>query len=230
MKFIVNKLTKTILILTFFSKNSYSQSSRLITEEIYKPTKIEEARIFYNEGTNYISEEKYREAINKFKLAIEVDSNFIDAYDNLGLSYRRFDMLDSAAYYYKISMKKYPKGTASLMGLGVVYHIKGEYSKSEFYYKKLIELEPNNAEGYYGLTNTYLYWKKFSKSIENSFLAEKYYKENNAPKEILGDCYYLRSYSYYYLSEFSEARKSLTKAKENGIKVDSNLERALYGR
>jgi tetratricopeptide (TPR) repeat protein len=215
------------LIFLSISSNLYAQQDRLIKDDIYTSSKNEKSLSYYNEGTDNIDKGEFRASITPLKLAIAIDSNFIDAYDNLGLAYRKLGELDSALLYYKISQHLFPKGEAVIMNLGVLYKVKKDYPQSEFYFKKLINLNTQNPEGYYGLTNTYLNWEKFDKALENSFLAEKYYKIANSPTMYIADCYSLRTYIYLNLGKYSEAKKCLFKAKELGNKVDPDLEKEL---
>jgi tetratricopeptide (TPR) repeat protein len=216
------KIISLFICLQIISTSCIGQ--RISKEKLYAPTHNEKARFNYSKGTDLMDEGKFYEAIEPLKMAIALDSNYIDAYDNLGLTYRQIGELDSAIHYYNISHYKYPKGNVALMNLGVAYNIKNEFLKGEYCYKKLMKIDKRNPEAYYGLTNTYMMMKMFDKALKNSVLAEKYYRLNNSPKEMIGDCYHLRAFIYQYLNNKKDALMCLDKAIEYGIKVDPILE------
>ena len=136
-----------ILFLLFISTSLFAKSqvqTTLIEGVVYTPTSSSDAKFNYNKAHDYFDKNDYKSAIEYYKLAILNDSNFIDAYDNLALSYRWSNKLDSAEYFYLLSSKKYPKGEASVMNLGVVEHFRKNYTKAIYYYDKLIEINPKN--------------------------------------------------------------------------------------
>src|SRR5690606_32433863 len=69
------------------SNNKRSQSS-----VSHKKKAIE----FYNKGQQYFEAEQYGNAIVEFSKAVKKDKNFVFAWDNLGLSYRKNGQLKQA--------------------------------------------------------------------------------------------------------------------------------------
>ena len=202
-----------------------SQENRVIENVLYKPTESEKARKYYNEAIDYFEEKNFEKAVELYKLAIIEDPNYIDAYDNLGLSYRHLNLLDSAESYYLLSHSKYPKGTVAIGNLAVVQELKGNSEGAIAYYKQSIELEPENPEGYYGLSRMQLNVEKYGEAFKNGQLAEKYYKQINSP--YIGDCYYLLCLICYNNKDKQLSQKYLALSKAAGIAVDKNLEKNL---
>ena len=192
-----------------FTTITMAQDSRVSKSGLYKPTANEKAREYYNDAHEKFEIQDYEQAIFLYKKAIQEDSNYIDAYDNLGLSYRRLNLLDSAELYYKLSIEKYPQGIA------------------DHYYQLIIESEPENPEGYYGMSKSAYFQGKYADALLNAQLAEKYYLMANSPIGYLGDNYYLKSRIYYSMKDIKAARKYLELAKSNGIDVDPEFEKAL---
>jgi tetratricopeptide (TPR) repeat protein len=202
-----------------------AQDGKIIENYLYKPTESEKARKYYNEAHDKFVEKDFRNATELYKKAILEDSNYIDAYDNLGLSFRQLDQLDSAKKYYEISHNKYPKGTVALQNLAVVEELKENFENAISYSKQIIAIEPENPEGYYGLCRMQFVIKDYDEALKSGQLAEKYYKQINSP--YIGDCYYVLCIICYSSNNTSLAKKYLGLAKDAGIKIDKNIEKAL---
>lgn len=213
------------LVIMLNSISCFTQNNRVLENELYKPTESEKARIFYNEAHDFFEQKKFQKAVELYKLAIKEDENYIDAYDNLGLTYRQMNLLDSAEHYYLLSHKKYPMGTVAISNLAVVQEYKGNTEGAISYYTKCTEIEPENPEGYYGLSRMYLNNKKYNQALKNGKLAEKYYTKMNSP--YIGDCYYVLCLICYYNNDKLTAKKYLNLAKNSGIKVDNRIENDL---
>jgi tetratricopeptide (TPR) repeat protein len=217
-----------ILFLLFLSTSLFSKSqvqTTLIQDVVYTPTKSSDAKFNYNKAHDYFDKNDYESAIKYYKLAILIDSNFIDAYDNLGLSYRRCNKLDSAELYYLLSSKKYPKGEASVMNLGVVEHFRKNYTKAIYYYDKLIVINPKNPEAYYGLSKIYCDKGDYKLAYKNGIFAEKFYSELNSP--YIGDCYYQLCIVCINRNDKKNAKKYLRLAKSQGVEIDNQIENIL---
>ena len=65
--------------------------------------------------------ELIKDAINYFIKAINLDYQFIQAYDNLGKAYRMIEKYDSAIKTYEMSLKVFPSGISAHQNLGIVY-------------------------------------------------------------------------------------------------------------
>lgn len=92
-----------------------------------------------------IEEERYRDAIVYLKQALSIDGQLSDGpgvasdYNNLGVAYRKLDLLDSAYYYYDLELQKAAEleGTAkeefmarANYNIGYVYIFQGKYSQA----------------------------------------------------------------------------------------------------
>jgi|TARA_B110000977_G_scaffold26006_1_gene32226 tetratricopeptide (TPR) repeat protein len=79
---------------------------------------------YYNKGTEILmkpEKELIKDAINFFIKAINLDYQFIQAYDNLGKAYRMIEKYDSAIKTYEMSLKVFPSGISAHQNLGIVY-------------------------------------------------------------------------------------------------------------
>ena len=73
---------------------------------------------------------KYDSGIHDFKKALQLNPDFFDAIDNLGLAYFKKGDLDNAITQYNISLVRKPSGGKTYYLRALVYAAKKEYSKA----------------------------------------------------------------------------------------------------
>ena len=93
-------------------------------------SKNDEAVKAYRLGNAASKKENHKEAIDHYKKAIEIDPEFVFAYDNLGLSYRKLEDFDNAITAYQKSLEIDPNGKMPLQNIAVAYQYKKEYNKA----------------------------------------------------------------------------------------------------
>ncbi|HLK28507.1 MAG TPA: tetratricopeptide repeat protein [Puia sp.] len=136
----------------------------------------------YQKGVDFMKAGNYAEALPYFKKAVEIDSLFAFAWDNVGLCYRRIGNLDEAIKAYEKSLSIDPKGQMPLQNLAIVYEYKKEYDKELEAYKKLQSIYPDDPEVFYGLGRIYTLFKKDpEKGLDNFCKAYTMYIKINSP-------------------------------------------------
>lgn len=195
------------------------------------PTENEEARLNYNQGTEYLDDNKLEEAEKCLLKAIELDPNFCDAMDHLGLVYRRQERYEEAIEIYLRSISINSKNSVSYQNLAVVYRIQQKYEDARQQYIKMIELDENNPEPYYGIGQLYFDVEMFENCIDIMQIAlQKYIDENSVYSYDAG--LYI-GYAYYNLENYEEALKYLKftasyyDTDENLLSLISELEKSV---
>jgi tetratricopeptide (TPR) repeat protein len=110
----------------------------------------------YNKGVNLLQKEKYQDAIPYFEEAVKKDAEFVFAWDNLGVCYRRTSNYEKAEAAYKASLKIEPSGKTPLQNLPIVYKLQNKPEKAIEAYKEILKYYPGDAEVYYGIGLIYL--------------------------------------------------------------------------
>lgn len=217
------------LILTQLLLNpSFSQigpPNRVEDSDLYDYTENEKAAKFYEKGYKSFHFYKFKKAAKLYKKAIKEDPDFVEAYDNLGLSYRQIGELDSAQKYYLRSLELYPNGMLALQNIAVVYMKKGATKKALESFKKVNEVDPENPEGYYGCAQVYLEQEEYEKALESGLLAEEYYKKQESG--YIQDSQYLIGLAYYKLDDIANAKKYFQLAKDAGIGIPYDIKKEL---
>lgn len=101
---------------------------------------------------------------------------------NLGVAYEKNQEYDSA-------LKEYEKASRKLniayLYMGNIYFLRNAYAEAEFFYKKMIDTDPEHADAYNNLA--WLYYTKREKLKEAEELALKAIELNPLKKDIYQD-------------------------------------------
>ena len=123
------------------------------------PQKSKEQWVY--EGMAFYRTGKYKEAIDAYTRAIELDPQNKIAYNEskkLYLGYKNIVELD-------------PQNSLAYNNRGNAYSNIKEYTKALEDYTRAIELDPRNAIAYYNRGNTYYDVKQYEQAIENYYQA-----------------------------------------------------------
>ena len=105
------------------------------------------------------------EAITCFSKSIDLNSNFHEAYNNIGNCYQNKNELQNAIKSFQRSIEIYPNSFQVFFNLGNCYKKLSQFYLAEENYKRSIELKPSNIDAYYNLGNMYAIQKEHMKSI-----------------------------------------------------------------
>lgn len=123
-------------------------------------SKNPEAMKAYNKGVPLMQAEKYAECIPWFEKAVKIDPEFVFAWDNLGLSYRRINNPEKAEAAYKTSLSIEPSGKTALQNLAIVYLKQNKNNEAIAAYTDILKYYPGDPEAYYGIAIVYFENKK----------------------------------------------------------------------
>ena len=178
----------------FFSKNAEKLNSDLPEVNI---------------ALGIISNEKgsYKQAISKFKKAIEKDKYNSGAYNGLAESYLALNLNEKAESTYKQAIELKPSYWVGYNDLGVFYYTHGKFIEALKQFNKVVELTPDNTYGLDNLGSMYMYlerWPEAAKTFKHVIdIKPDYTAYSN-----LGSLYYFHSADYTKAADmFSEALK-----------------------
>ena len=169
------------------------------------PTANKEAMQFYNEARSLQDKEQFQEAEASYLKAIELDPNYCDAMDNVGLVLRKQGNLQQAIYWYNRSIAVKPDNPVAHQNLAAAYSIMGDAKKSLAEYDWLIQHESKNPEGYYGLGKTDLELGKTKDAIDALLKATELYHANGSP--FISDAQYLLGIAYFLEDDCRKAKE-----------------------
>jgi tetratricopeptide (TPR) repeat protein len=120
------------------------------------------ARDQLNKGVAAYKNAKYEQAINNFKRAVELDDSLQNAKLYLATAYAQqyipgvdspenLQNANAAIEQYKSVLEHDPKNVNSIKGIAYLYLQMKKFEDAKTYYRKAIELDPNDPEAYYSV-------------------------------------------------------------------------------
>lgn len=120
------------------------------------------ARDQLNKGVQAYKNQKYEDAINKFQKAVEYDPSLINARLYLATAYAQqyvpgADTKENIMYAnqaiaeYEKVLQQDPKNISSIKGIAFLYLNMKNWDKAKEYYRKAIDVDPNDPEAYYSV-------------------------------------------------------------------------------
>jgi tetratricopeptide (TPR) repeat protein len=97
----------------------------------------------------------YDTAIVYYKKALELDSKYVPALNNIGTAFMKLELPDSAFKYYRMAVNTDPQYESASLNLGLVYHSLEKYDSAIVYIQNAIRLDPAKAKNYYQLACSY---------------------------------------------------------------------------
>ena len=144
----VSTLTVLFIIL-FLTMNQIAfgagAPSRSSTQSDSAAEQREKANVHFKAGEELQEMKKYKEASRKYNKAVEIDSDYAEAWSNLGYSYRKQEKFDWAVHAYKKAIKLKPDLAEAHEYLGEAYAEMGKFGKAEKELQILRELESDEA-------------------------------------------------------------------------------------
>ena len=201
----------SLFVFIYFS-NLFSQEPRIledstiITNEMVSPTNIIEAMDAYNNGTNLLRQNNYKEAEEYFLKAIELDNKFVDAMDHLGIVYRNLNRYEDAEIWYLRSIELNANNLTPYINLGIVYRLQGRNEDARQIYLRAQKIDPSDPEPYFGIGVLYQLVGQYNISIDFIKIAIGIYSERESVLLLCG-AMYVQGNNYYYLEEYEEALK-----------------------
>lgn len=120
------------------------------------------ARDQLNKGVAAYKNARYEQAIDHFKRAVELDSGLQNAKLYLATAYAQqyipgvdspenLQNANAAIDQYKSVLEQDPKNVNSIKGIAYLYLQMKKFEDAKSYYRKAIELDPNDPEAYYSV-------------------------------------------------------------------------------
>jgi len=131
--------------------NEHSKANYIIAPEdidqVKMPeTKLEMAAPHFEKGTDLFNENKKEEAIEHFKKALEIQSDYLPATFNMAIALGDLERFDEAETILQEVIDKDASIVGSYDSLAYLYYKKGDFTKAREQYTKVLEIEPNNQK------------------------------------------------------------------------------------
>ncbi len=202
MRLITFVILLTCSISLVFAQRTYRGGRSVKAVQFYKRAELQ-AKL----GNDQLAKRLYINAIGE-------DDHFIEALDNLGDLYRENGNLDSAVFFYKLSLEAKPRGILARQNLAATYQLLGndEYAIEE--YHQLLNYYPNYPEAYYGLAKVYLARKSYFRGITYAETALRKFMDSDDDERI-ADTRMLLARAYMMDNQYETAKKILKANKKD---------------
>lgn len=138
----------------------------------------------FNRANSLFSDSKYRDAIEEYEAALKYNPELSEAYRYLGESYKNLykpgvdspENMGKAEKALEALKKAYeidPKNREIIHSLGNMYDMMRNLEEAEYYYLKILDLEPTNMENYYVVAGFYKRYAAENEELKNK--AEQMY-------------------------------------------------------
>ncbi|MDD2791002.1 MAG: TIGR03032 family protein [Sulfurimonas sp.] len=129
-----------------YSKANYIISNDDIAQIKMPESDIERAAPLFEKGTDLFNENKKEEAIEEFKKALAIQSDYLPATFNMAVALGDLGRYDEALEILQEVMDKDASILETYDSLGYVYYKKGDFKSAQTQYNTILELDPKNAK------------------------------------------------------------------------------------
>jgi len=134
------------LIFALFLACSGPKTLTVKQEKIRTEEDIQKARDLYMKGVFLQLEDKHNEAITQFLQALLYDTTSTSIYTSIGESYFKLGQYESSLRILKFTLEREPENLQALRLAGENHFRLQDDSKAEFYFRKLLQLNPYDNE------------------------------------------------------------------------------------
>lgn len=205
----------------------------------------------YNKGLALFRELNYSEAINSYKMAIELDPTYVQAYLDMGDIYYNQEKYEEAIVNYDTVVKLEPANTYAYYSKGSALHFLFKYDEAIKMYDEAIKINPGYGYAYLNKGNSLNRLGRYSEAMKCFDKASELNPNDTSINVSKGNTYYFQGLyenaiiyydlainsnaydkfvyinkgrSLYHLSRYDEAIKAL----EQGLDMVPNDAEANY--
>ncbi len=175
------------------------------------------------QGDNYQNREAYAEAVKSYKQAICIDDKYKNAYNGLGMVYRKMKEYSRAINAYQQAINIDERCYIVHTNLSYVYLEISEYTKAISSLKLAITFKPDYQAAHYNLARTYLEMQNLPNASETVLEALRLDAKDQATLKLLKviqDAYLKQGHEYFKQENLAAAAKEARDA----LRLDPNYE------
>lgn len=140
----------------------------------------------------------WKDPVVFYKRIIEINPDFIKAYNNLGKHYSNLDDFETASFYFRKTIEIDPRFEKGYHNLAVCLAKQSKYEEAVEFYNKALSINPNFAPTYNNLGALFIDQKKYD--LAEQYVAKALSIKSDIPK------------AYYNLGLIEQGRENLNKA------------------
>jgi uncharacterized protein (TIGR03032 family) len=129
-----------------YSKNNYMVSNHEDAQVMMPESEIEVASTYFEKGMDLFNENKKEEAIEEFKKALEMQSDYLPATTNIAIALGDLGRFDEALAMLQETIDKDASMIEAYDSMGYVYYKQGKFDQARAQYQKVLEIDPKNEK------------------------------------------------------------------------------------
>ena len=137
----------------------------LVAISFYSPAFSESEKELFENGVNFLKQDRYQEALDTFTELIAISPGNPDAYKNRGVAHMKLDQYDLAIEDFERTKEIVPDLKGLYSNLGVAWYYKEDYPRAIENYNKEISLSPGNHFAYFNRAICRSELKEYEKSL-----------------------------------------------------------------
>jgi Flp pilus assembly protein TadD len=115
------------------------------------PTLTSDVLNHFNEGVHFFNQKEFTKAIQTYQKVIELDPTYVEAYNNLGITYQTMGDMDKAFKAYEKAIEIDPRYEKGYNNLGILLFLKDHYDEALEAFQKALVINSNNIESHINL-------------------------------------------------------------------------------
>ena len=151
-------------------QNSYLETTMSASHSTYA--------LSYNIATSHLNKGMIDEAISEYRMVLNMNPDYAEAHNSLGVAYFSKGMIDEAISEYKQALVNDPGYVEAHYNLGIAYSIRGMIDEAIAEYKTVLNMNPDYAEAHNNLAVAYFAKECLDLAWKHVRIAQK---SNNPP-------------------------------------------------
>ena len=145
-----------------------SSERKQIQKSVAQSNKYFEALLALENGNKFYFNGNYQQAISEYSRAINVKSNFAEAYNNRGNAYTKIQNYQQAMQDLQTAARLNNFDSRIHNNLGNVYLLQNNYNSAISEYSQAINLNPNLFTAYFNRALAYCYLNQFQSALPDA--------------------------------------------------------------
>ena len=121
----------------------------------------------FNSGVHFYNQRELSKAIQAYQKVIELDPTYVEAYNNLGITYQMVGDVDRASGAYQKATEMNPRYEKGYNNLGILLLLKGRYDEALEAFQKALAINSSNIESHINLGILFKKKGQWEKAIES---------------------------------------------------------------
>jgi type IV pilus biogenesis/stability protein PilW len=121
----------------------------------------------FNLGIHFYQQKEILKAIQSYLKVMELDPNYVEAYNNLGIIYQEMGELEKALEAYQKSVEINPRYEKAYNNRGIVFYLQGRHEEALGSFQKALALNPHNIESHINMGIVFNNQGQVGKAIES---------------------------------------------------------------